>query len=140
VALGGSLATEIQEIDGRMDHRAPQSDDQDERFAIRHPVRIAEGSCLAGIFGAGEIMVNSVHRQGIGEARAAPRRRGGRRGRNGRSRLVIGRAGLCGRRAVASRILGRRATMIRPASSAPSAMPCAPMPTGTGCAPQNSVR
>jgi putative glutamine amidotransferase len=71
VALGGTLATEIQEIEGRLDHRAPQSDDQDERFAIRHPVRIAEGSCLAGIFGAGEIMVNSVHRQGIGEL--APR-------------------------------------------------------------------
>jgi putative glutamine amidotransferase len=71
VALGGTLATEIQEIEGRMDHRAPQSDRQEERFAIRHPVRIREGSCLAGIFGAGEIMVNSVHRQGIGEL--APR-------------------------------------------------------------------
>ena len=71
VALGGTLATEIQEIEGRMDHRAPQSDRQEERFAIRHPVRIREGSCLAGIFGPGEIMVNSVHRQGIGEL--APR-------------------------------------------------------------------
>jgi putative glutamine amidotransferase len=71
VALGGTLATEIQDMEGRMDHRAPQSDNQDERFAIRHPVRIAEGSCLAGIFGPGEIMVNSVHRQGIGEL--APR-------------------------------------------------------------------
>ena len=71
VALGGSLVAEIQELDGRMDHRAPQSDDQDERFAIRHPVRIAEDSCMADIFGAGEIMVNSVHRQGIGKL--APR-------------------------------------------------------------------
>lgn len=66
VALGGSLATEIQEMEGRMDHRAPPSEDQDERFAIRHPVRIEAGSCLAEIFGAGDIMVNSVHRQGIG--------------------------------------------------------------------------
>ncbi|MCV0393972.1 MAG: gamma-glutamyl-gamma-aminobutyrate hydrolase family protein [Rhizobiaceae bacterium] len=65
VALGGTLATEVQEIEGRIDHRAPQSDSQDERFAIRQPVRIAEGSCLAGVFGAGEIMVNSVHRQAI---------------------------------------------------------------------------
>lgn len=63
VALGGSLATEIQEMEGRMDHRAPPSEDQDERFAIRHPVRIEAGSCLAEIFGAGDIMVNSVHRQ-----------------------------------------------------------------------------
>lgn len=65
VALGGTLATEIQEREGIMDHRAPPSDDQDERFAIRQGVRIAEGSCLAGIFGAGEVMVNSVHRQAV---------------------------------------------------------------------------
>jgi putative glutamine amidotransferase len=65
VALGGSLATEIQEREGVMDHRAPVSDVQDERFAIRHPVRIAPDSCLAGVFGADEVMVNSVHRQAI---------------------------------------------------------------------------
>jgi putative glutamine amidotransferase len=41
------------------------SDDQDERFAIRQNVTIKPGSCLAGVFGAGEILVNSVHRQGI---------------------------------------------------------------------------
>ncbi|MCU0831424.1 MAG: gamma-glutamyl-gamma-aminobutyrate hydrolase family protein [Rhizobiaceae bacterium] len=65
VALGGSLATEIQEQPGRMDHRAPVSDVQAERFAIRHPVHVAEGSCLAAIVGAGPVQVNSVHRQGI---------------------------------------------------------------------------
>lgn len=65
VALGGSLATEIQEREGVWDHRAPVSDDQDQRFAIRQPVRIKEGSCLAGVFGAGEIQVNSVHRQAV---------------------------------------------------------------------------
>lgn len=65
VALGGTLATEVQDLPGRLDHRAPQSDDQDERFAIRQKVRIAPGSCLAGVFGAGDIMVNSVHRQAI---------------------------------------------------------------------------
>src|SRR5690606_25930334 len=66
VALGGTLDTEIQEMDGRIDHRAPVSDDQDERFAIRQAVRVKPGSCLAGVFGAGEIKVNSVHRQAIG--------------------------------------------------------------------------
>jgi len=65
VALGGTLATEIQERDGSMDHRAPVSDNQDERFAIRQVVTIAPDSCLAGIFGAGDIMVNSVHRQAV---------------------------------------------------------------------------
>lgn len=65
VALGGSLATEIQERDGALDHRAPVSDIQDERFAIRQKVSIKPGSCLAGVFGAGEIAVNSVHRQAV---------------------------------------------------------------------------
>jgi putative glutamine amidotransferase len=65
VALGGTLATEIHEREGSLDHRAPVSDNQDERFAIRQNVAIKPGSCLAGVFGAGEIMVNSVHRQGI---------------------------------------------------------------------------
>lgn len=66
VALGGTLDSEIQEMEGRIDHRAPVSDDQDLRFAIRQPVRIKPGTCLAGVFGAGEVMVNSVHRQAVG--------------------------------------------------------------------------
>ena len=66
VALGGTLATEIQEREGSLDHRAPVSDNQDERFAIRQKVSIKPGSCLAGVFGAGDIKVNSVHRQAVG--------------------------------------------------------------------------
>ncbi len=65
VALGGTLATEIQDIPGRSDHRAPVSDNQDERFAIRQAVSIRPGSCLADVFGEGELRVNSVHRQAI---------------------------------------------------------------------------
>jgi putative glutamine amidotransferase len=64
VALGGSLASEIQEIEGRSDHRGPEGS-LDQRFAIRQTVEIKPGSCLAGIFGAGEIRVNSVHRQAV---------------------------------------------------------------------------
>ena len=66
VALGGSLATEIQEGEGRMDHRAPESTEQNERFAIRHPVTVAPGSCLANALGETEtVRVNSLHRQAI---------------------------------------------------------------------------
>lgn len=65
VALGGTLATEIQEEPGRMDHRAPVSDDQRERFAIRHPILIEPNSCLGRIMGTDEIAVNSLHRQGV---------------------------------------------------------------------------
>ena len=65
--LGQRLATEIQEQEGIDDHRAPQSERNDERFAIRHPARVREGSCLAAIVGTGEIQVNSLHRQAIGD-------------------------------------------------------------------------
>jgi putative glutamine amidotransferase len=65
VALGGTLMSEIQEREGAIDHRAPAGVSQNERFAIRQKVSIQAGSCLAGIFGAGEIKVNSLHRQGL---------------------------------------------------------------------------
>lgn len=66
VALGGSLLTEIQTIDGRKDHRAPDSEDQNERFRIAHPISIADNSCLAGIVGRDGVEVNSLHRQALG--------------------------------------------------------------------------
>ena len=66
VALGGSLVSEIQEQAGRMDHRAPVSDSQEARFAIRHPVTVAAGGCLGRIVGATAVEVNSLHRQAIG--------------------------------------------------------------------------
>lgn len=65
VALGGTLATEIQQLEGRMDHRAPESDIQAERFALQHPVKIAPNSCLAEILKTDSVKVNSVHRQAI---------------------------------------------------------------------------
>jgi len=65
VAMGGTLATEIQTQENRLDHRAPESDSQAERFKIQHPIQIAEGSCLAEIFGAQSVEVNSLHRQAI---------------------------------------------------------------------------
>lgn len=65
VALGGTLASEIQDLPGRMDHRAPENASQDERFAIRQDIRISEGSCLAGILESEAVRVNTIHRQGI---------------------------------------------------------------------------
>ena len=64
VVHGGSLATEIQEIEGRMDHRAPAHPEQDARFAIRQDVAVG-GETLTGILGASAIRVNSLHRQAI---------------------------------------------------------------------------
>lgn len=72
VALGGTLESEIQEQPGVWDHRKPEGQDRDVSYAIRQPVFVREGSCIAQHLGvAGEIQVNSLHRQAIG--RTAPR-------------------------------------------------------------------
>jgi len=65
VARGGTLQTEIQSIDGNLDHRAPQSPDRAERFAVKHSIRATPGSHLAGLIGDEPVMVNSLHRQAI---------------------------------------------------------------------------
>jgi len=65
VALGGTLATEIQELPGRIDHRAPVSDAQEARFAIRHPIQVRPGGLLHSIVKSEVIDVNSLHRQAI---------------------------------------------------------------------------
>lgn len=64
VALGGSLASDIQEQPGRMDHRHPDVPEMDGKFAVRHGVTIAAGGCLGRIVD-GEIQVNSLHRQAV---------------------------------------------------------------------------
>lgn len=72
VALGGTLASEIQEQPCIWDHRKPEHDDRDVAFAIRQPVHVREGSCIAQHLGmSGEIQINSLHRQAIAET--APR-------------------------------------------------------------------
>ncbi len=72
VALGGTLASEIQEQPGIWDHRKPDDIDRDKAFAIRQPVYIREGSCIAQHLGmTGEVQINSLHRQAI--AKTAPR-------------------------------------------------------------------
>ncbi|MBS1165791.1 MAG: puuD [Proteobacteria bacterium] len=64
VALGGSLASDIQDQPDRMDHRHPDVADMDGKFAIRHGVTIVAGGCLGRIV-EGEIQVNSLHRQAV---------------------------------------------------------------------------
>jgi putative glutamine amidotransferase len=66
VVFGGTLISELQELPGRDDHRAPESTDQRERFAIRQDAILDPGGALAGALSAGRIRVNSLHRQGIG--------------------------------------------------------------------------
>ncbi len=71
VALGGTLATEIHEGEGMWDHRKPNVPERDRMFAIRQPIFVEEGSCIARHLGlSGEVQVNSLHRQAI--AQTAP--------------------------------------------------------------------
>ena len=65
VVFGGTLATEIQDLPGRLDHRAPDSDDVAVRYGPAHPIAIEPGSLLHRILKKSGTMVNTVHRQGI---------------------------------------------------------------------------
>jgi putative glutamine amidotransferase len=65
VVFGGTLETELQKVEGRLDHRAPKHDDTDVRYAPAHPIAITPGGVLERILGKRETRVNSIHRQGI---------------------------------------------------------------------------
>jgi putative glutamine amidotransferase len=70
VVLGGTLETELQRGEGRLDHRAPKSENTDVRYAPIHDIDITPGGKLEAILGTRRTRVNSIHRQGI--ARLAP--------------------------------------------------------------------
>lgn len=65
VAMGGTLETELQRGEGRLDHRAAKSDDTDVRYGPRHAIAISPGGMLERILGKRETTINSVHRQGV---------------------------------------------------------------------------
>ncbi len=70
VAMGGTLHPEIRDLPGRQNHRMPPEGTLDQKFALRHAVSLAEGSPFRQVFGAAEVMVNSLHGQGIARAGA----------------------------------------------------------------------
>ncbi|HAT32836.1 MAG TPA: gamma-glutamyl-gamma-aminobutyrate hydrolase [Janthinobacterium sp.] len=71
VALGGSLHQAVQEVDGMRDHREKPKLSLDQQYGPAHRVLLRAGGRLAHMLdGASEIMVNSLHGQGI--ARLAP--------------------------------------------------------------------
>ena len=66
VALGGTLHQRIFEMPGRFNHRrrrGPMSLDQ--RYGPAHSVTLAPDGLLTTLAGVGEIMVNSLHGQGV---------------------------------------------------------------------------
>jgi putative glutamine amidotransferase len=62
VALGGTLYQQVQTIPGRMDHRGGEGT-MEHRYRAKHSVALSGG--LASVIGKSEIMVNSLHEQGI---------------------------------------------------------------------------
>ncbi|MHA3913746.1 gamma-glutamyl-gamma-aminobutyrate hydrolase family protein [Halovulum sp. GXIMD14793] len=65
VAFGGTLHPEIRDLPGRMNHRMPPDGTLEEKFEHRHTVALTPGGRFARIFGADEVLVNSLHGQGI---------------------------------------------------------------------------
>ena len=69
VALGGSLHYRLHLLEDKDDHRMPRDNTvtAEEIFKLRHPVRLSPGGLFERLAGASEVMVNSLHGQGIDE-------------------------------------------------------------------------
>jgi putative glutamine amidotransferase len=64
VALGGTLHQRVHELPGRLNHRS-RKDSPDGPYGPSHSVVLTLGGLLASLAGTAEIMVNSLHSQGI---------------------------------------------------------------------------
>ncbi len=65
VAMGGTLHPEIRDLPGRDNHRMPPDGTLEEKFALRHCVKLAEGGVFHQVFGAAQVMTNTLHGQGL---------------------------------------------------------------------------
>ncbi len=65
VAFGGTLHPEIREIPGRLNHRMPPDGTLEEKFELRHTVTLVPNGAFHRVLGSTEVMVNSLHGQGI---------------------------------------------------------------------------
>ena len=64
VALGGTLHQRVHEVPGRLNHRY-RKESPDGAYGPAHLVTLTVGGMLAGLAGSLEVMVNSLHSQGI---------------------------------------------------------------------------
>lgn len=64
VAYGGTLKSKIHEDEGMLDHRAADTLDRDQQFAISHSVTTRAGGIVGKIIGS-KPSVNSLHEQSI---------------------------------------------------------------------------
>lgn len=74
VALGGTLHQNVHLVPGRLDHRAPELEALEDRYAHRaHGVALTPGGYFAQLAGASALKVNSLHSQGIDRLAASLR-------------------------------------------------------------------
>jgi putative glutamine amidotransferase len=68
VAMGGTLHPEIRDLPGRDNHRMPPDGTLEEKFALRHTVTLSDSGRFARLFGARQVLTNTLHGQGIKDA------------------------------------------------------------------------
>ncbi len=65
VVLGGTLHQKVREVPGYHNHKENPDDPLDVQYGPSHPVTLVDGGLLARLAGAGKVMVNSLHGQGV---------------------------------------------------------------------------
>jgi len=65
VVLGGTLHQRVEDLPQFMNHQCDLTAPVEQRYAPAHSVTLEPGGWLAGLAGAGEVMVNSLHSQAI---------------------------------------------------------------------------
>jgi putative glutamine amidotransferase len=65
VALGGSLHQAVHRVEGKRDHRGPESAPAAVVYGPAHEVEVESGGMLAAITGRARFEVNSVHGQAV---------------------------------------------------------------------------
>lgn len=65
VAYGGSLYARVHEVAGLLDHRENPEDELDTQYGPAHPVRVTPTGLLARAGLGAQVVVNSLHGQGI---------------------------------------------------------------------------
>lgn len=65
VVLGGTLHQKVKDVPGYHDHKENPTDPLDVQYGPSHPVRLVAGGMLARLAGVEEVMVNSLHGQGV---------------------------------------------------------------------------
>jgi len=65
VVLGGTLHQKVHDVPGYHNHNEDPGESLDVQYGPSHPLMLVPGGLLSHLAGAEEVMVNSLHRQGV---------------------------------------------------------------------------